>query len=232
MANIKKGTEKASLQQAVWQYGGVTNIFSTFSSLIDSSSCRRIKPSNRINNELLFINLAAVTGWRISNAATSPSRTVACNFLITANSYFYLVVVYWRYCKFHFDNKVAIFRVVLAGSVAVDAIKYTGNKPFCTSATVRTGDNTHSAGAKRAIVACNFLTTANSYFYLVVVYWRYCKFHFDNKVAIFRVVLTGSVAVDAIKYTGNKPFCTSATVRKSWQFKQRRRKAGNRCRQA
>jgi len=31
---------------------------------------------NRINNELLVINLAAVTGWRFSNTAKSSSRTV------------------------------------------------------------------------------------------------------------------------------------------------------------
>ena len=36
------------------------NIFSTFCSLFGFSSSRRITPSNRINNELLFINLAAV----------------------------------------------------------------------------------------------------------------------------------------------------------------------------
>ena len=48
--------------QAVWQYGGATNICSTFYSLIGFSFSRRITPSNRINNELLFINLAAVTG--------------------------------------------------------------------------------------------------------------------------------------------------------------------------
>jgi len=51
-----------SVQQAVWQYGGVTNIFSTFYSLIGFSSSRQIAPSNRINNEHLFITLAAVTG--------------------------------------------------------------------------------------------------------------------------------------------------------------------------
>jgi len=48
------------VQQAVWQYGGATNIFSTFCSLISFSSSQRITPSNRINNELLVINLAAV----------------------------------------------------------------------------------------------------------------------------------------------------------------------------
>jgi hypothetical protein len=53
-------TIKSSIQQAVWLYGGATNIFSTFCSLIGFSSSRRIQPSNRINNELLFINLAAV----------------------------------------------------------------------------------------------------------------------------------------------------------------------------
>jgi hypothetical protein len=55
-------TTNASHQQAAWQYGGVTNIFSTFCSLIGFSSSQRITPSSRINNELLFINLAAVTG--------------------------------------------------------------------------------------------------------------------------------------------------------------------------
>jgi len=54
--------DRVCVQQAVWQYGGATNIFSTFYSLISFSSSRRITPSNRINNELLFINLAAVTG--------------------------------------------------------------------------------------------------------------------------------------------------------------------------
>jgi hypothetical protein len=42
---------------------------------------RRITPGNRINNELLFINLASVTGRRFSNTATSPSRTVTSHFL-------------------------------------------------------------------------------------------------------------------------------------------------------
>jgi hypothetical protein len=41
---------------------GATNIFSTFCSLLGFSSSRRITPGNRKNNELLFINLAAVTG--------------------------------------------------------------------------------------------------------------------------------------------------------------------------
>jgi len=67
-------TNKNYTQQAVWLYGGATNIFSTFCSLIGFSSSRRITPGNRINNELLSINLAAVTGGRFSNTATSPSR--------------------------------------------------------------------------------------------------------------------------------------------------------------
>jgi len=54
------------LEQAVWLYGGATNIFSAFCSLFGFSSSRRITPSNRINNELLVINLAAVTGGRFS----------------------------------------------------------------------------------------------------------------------------------------------------------------------
>ena len=41
---------------------GRRNICSTFCSLIGFSSSRRITPSNRINNELLVINLAAVMG--------------------------------------------------------------------------------------------------------------------------------------------------------------------------
>jgi len=56
-------TKNVCIQQAVWQYGGATNIFSTFCSLFGFSSSRRITPGNRINNELLFINLAAVPGW-------------------------------------------------------------------------------------------------------------------------------------------------------------------------
>ena len=53
---------KANAQQVVWQYGGATSIFSTFCSLIGFSSGRRIKPGNGINNKLLFINVASVTG--------------------------------------------------------------------------------------------------------------------------------------------------------------------------
>ena len=66
------------IQQAVWQYGGATNIFSAFCSLIGFSSSRRITPSNRINNELLVINLASVTADESRTSATSPSRTVGC----------------------------------------------------------------------------------------------------------------------------------------------------------
>jgi len=53
---------KTYSQQGLWQYGGATNIFAAFCSLIGFSSSQRIKPSNRINNKLLFINLASVTG--------------------------------------------------------------------------------------------------------------------------------------------------------------------------
>ncbi len=59
--NNNERETKNSRQQAVWQYGGATNIFSAFYSLISFSSSRRITPSNRINNELLVINLALVT---------------------------------------------------------------------------------------------------------------------------------------------------------------------------
>ena len=62
MTKITVDKKTTNAQQAVWQYGGATNIFSAFCSLISFSSSRRIMPSNRINNELLFINLAAVTG--------------------------------------------------------------------------------------------------------------------------------------------------------------------------
>src|SRR5438046_389388 len=70
----KTKDENASRQQAVWQYGGATNIFSTLCSLFGYSSSRRIMPSDRITNELLFINLAAVMDRRFSKTATSPSR--------------------------------------------------------------------------------------------------------------------------------------------------------------
>ncbi len=56
-----RGHNSTNAQQAVWQYGGATNICSAFCSLIGFSSSRRITPGIRINNELLFINLAAVT---------------------------------------------------------------------------------------------------------------------------------------------------------------------------
>ena len=45
-----------------------------FCLLIGFSSSRRVTLSNKIKNELLFINLSAVTGSRFSNTATSPSR--------------------------------------------------------------------------------------------------------------------------------------------------------------
>ena len=51
--------EKKYTQQVVWQYGGATNIFSTFCFLFGFSSSEPITPGNRINNELLVINLAA-----------------------------------------------------------------------------------------------------------------------------------------------------------------------------
>ena len=51
--------EKKYTQQVVWQYDGATNIFSTFCFLFDFSSSEPITPGNRINNELLVINLAA-----------------------------------------------------------------------------------------------------------------------------------------------------------------------------
>src|SRR5436305_14567420 len=56
-------SNKANAQQAVWQYGGATNIFSTFCSLFGFNCSRRITPSNKINNELLIINLTSVTDW-------------------------------------------------------------------------------------------------------------------------------------------------------------------------
>jgi len=67
------------VQQAVWQYGWVTNIFSAIGSLIGISSSRQITPGNRISNELLSKHLAAVTGRRFSNTATSPSPIVVCH---------------------------------------------------------------------------------------------------------------------------------------------------------
>ncbi len=47
------------------------------SSLFGFSSSRRITPGNRINHELLLINLVAVAGGRFSNAATSQRRKAA-----------------------------------------------------------------------------------------------------------------------------------------------------------
>jgi hypothetical protein len=49
-------------QQAAWLYGGATNICSTFCPLFGFSLGQQITPSNRTNNEHLFINSAAVTG--------------------------------------------------------------------------------------------------------------------------------------------------------------------------
>jgi hypothetical protein len=59
-----------------WQYGGATNIFSAFCSLIRFGFGRQITPNNRINNELLYLYSAAVWGRRnteyrhIANAST------------------------------------------------------------------------------------------------------------------------------------------------------------------
>jgi hypothetical protein len=54
--NYEKETERQNKnvpQQAVWQYGGATNIFSTFCPLIGFSSSRRIKPSCSSYHHLL-----------------------------------------------------------------------------------------------------------------------------------------------------------------------------------
>jgi hypothetical protein len=42
------------VQQAVWQHGEVTDIFSTFSSYTAFISSRRITPVNGINNDLFY----------------------------------------------------------------------------------------------------------------------------------------------------------------------------------
>lgn len=59
-----------------WQYGGATNKFSAFCSLISFGFGGRITPSYRINNGLLYFYSAMVPGWtfneyrHIANALT------------------------------------------------------------------------------------------------------------------------------------------------------------------
>lgn len=51
---IKYIDKKGEQLTVHWQYGGAKNIFSAFCSLPSFGFGRRIKPSNRINNELLY----------------------------------------------------------------------------------------------------------------------------------------------------------------------------------
>jgi hypothetical protein len=64
---------KVLLEQAVWQYGEATNIFSTFCSLFSFS------PGLTFTIELLLLSSSIVIlfgcgSGRFPNAATSPSR--------------------------------------------------------------------------------------------------------------------------------------------------------------
>ncbi|HEY5370498.1 MAG TPA: hypothetical protein VIJ75_16055 [Hanamia sp.] len=75
---MERGVQVARTANMTWQYGGATNIFSIFCSLLGFSSCRRITLSNRTNNEHLIINLAAVTADDFQ-MPPHPSRTVIGN---------------------------------------------------------------------------------------------------------------------------------------------------------
>lgn len=44
------------VQQPVWQYGGATDVKSTFCSIFNIIFNRSIQPSTGINNELIFRN--------------------------------------------------------------------------------------------------------------------------------------------------------------------------------
>jgi hypothetical protein len=72
--------DKGCLQQAVWQYGGATNIFSTFCSLIGSS------PGFTFTIELLLLSSSSVilfgSGSGLEVFQIPPHRqavTVSCN---------------------------------------------------------------------------------------------------------------------------------------------------------
>ena len=72
-------------QHAVWQYGG-RRIYSQLLFANRLQFQQTNTPSYGINNELLFINLAAVTGWRFSNTATSPSRSRCAAWNVESNN--------------------------------------------------------------------------------------------------------------------------------------------------
>ncbi len=55
IVNLKLTTDEGQQVILHWQYGGATNIFSAFGSLISFGFGKRITPSNRKNNELLYL---------------------------------------------------------------------------------------------------------------------------------------------------------------------------------